>query len=130
MTTALVNRYSATVKGGFFAQYSTSVAGIALGGGSARRRVARELASEANIPLREAMLTLNGATTGSAMSATRARIAAATELGGRRTIETVTLIDANSASGDKTRIDSDVLAYGSYDSTPVANGDGNPLGTR
>lgn len=129
MVVALRRTSTASVKGGFFAQYSTSLSGFSTGG-ARRRKVAQALSVRGLRPLKEAIITLLGATAGSAALSTRTRVAAAEEMGGVRTIETVTEYDDTTAAGDVTAITADILSYNSYDGTPIANGDGNPLGTR
>lgn len=122
---------TATVKGGFWEQYGSSFTSIS-GKGFGRMMVAKILAKKGNMALRELMETLDGVVAGSAASKTLRRVVAATELGGVRAIETETLISRNSAAGDVTTINADLLTLSTrtYDSTPVANGDLNPLGTR
>lgn len=130
MPNNLVNQVAATVKGGFFGQYSTSYSGIKTDGGGLRRKVAMTLNKKQLRGMREMMATLNGAAAGSAASAVNGRVEANEELGGVRTIESETLVNENSAAADVTQINADFLTFGSYTSSPVANGDGNPLGTR
>lgn len=122
---------SAAVKGGLFAQYSSTLSQVQ-GTGPLRRMAAILLGKKQLRALREKMTTLNGATAGSTALATNARVEANAELGGRRTIETETLINAATVAGDVTEIDADIntLSSKTYDPTPVANLDGNPLGTR
>lgn len=122
---------SATVKGGFWEQYGSSYTPI-WGYGSARRLMRMTLSSKAMFALREKMETLNGAAAGSTASKTLKRVVAAEELGGVRSVEDETFINTATVAGDVTQINNTVLALSSktYDPTPVANGDGNPLGTR
>ena len=121
---------TAAIKGGLYETAGVATQSTFEQSGALRRVAARTLSRNGMRILRELMLTLNGATAGSAASATYGRVAASDELGGVRTIETVTAISRNSAAADKTEIDADILSYESYDATPVANLDGNPLGTR
>lgn len=122
---------TATVKGGLFAQYGATLAQVD-GRNSLRRMASMYLGKKSTFALRELMETLNGAAAGSAASKTLKRIENSTELGGRRTIETETLVSRNTASADETAIDADILSLSTrtYDPTPVANKDNNPLGTR
>ena len=124
----IIYQPSATVKGGFFAQYGSTLTGIFAGSGALRRRAALALSRKSTLALQEVMLTLDGAASGSAASKTYGRVAAAEELGGVRAIESQSLVSANTAAGDITRINADILSYGSHNSSPPANGDGNPLG--
>ena len=81
----------ATVKGGF---WETNAGGVLTlnnpGYSSARRRAAMAFAKMR--AFRELATTLNGVIAGSAASATQKRVQAAEELGGRRIIETETLV--------------------------------------
>lgn len=122
----------ATVLGGFWPENGVSSLTQVQGTGPNRRRVAQALGTRGLLGEREIMETLNGAAAGSAASKTLSRIVAAEELGGVRAIETVTIIGRNTAAADVTRTNADFLSLSSktYDPTPVANGDGNPLGTR
>lgn len=122
---------SATVKGGLFAQYSSTLTQIN-GKNSGRRSVAQLLGQKSLRALRELATTLNGAASGDPASATNKRIEANSELGGVRTVETETLVSRNTAAADITAINADLLTLSTrtYDPTPVANLDGNPLGTR
>lgn len=87
--------------------------------------------------LKELMLTLNGASAGSAALATYARVEAVqglgsiTNLGGVREIETVTVVNRNTASADKTMIDgviNDQTKPSSYPTDASGNGGGGKLG--
>ena len=122
---------NATVKGGLFAQYSATLS-QQWPYHSTRRRARQALSKYSNFALREKMETLNGTAAGSAASKALSRVEANVELGGKRTIESHTFISANTAAGDVTEINDTVLSLSSktYDGTPVANLDGNPLGTR
>lgn len=118
---------SATVKGGLFADLTLATAHTT---SSWKRRISQLLSNKANFALREIMETLNGAAAGSAASKTLTRIAHSTsDLGGVRAIETETFVSRNTAAADVTDINADLLSLSSktYDPTPVANGDGNPL---
>jgi hypothetical protein len=122
---------TADVKGGFWAQYAATLSQVS-GINFARREAAKMLNKKGTYALRELMETLNGAAAGSAASKTLGRIEANSELGGVRVVETETLVGRNTASADETAIDHDILAFSAntYTASPVANGDGNPLGTR
>ena len=124
----LVNAPVATVSGGFFAQYGSTVTGLSRG--AQRRKAAMALSRRGTLALQEMMKTLNGATPAVATSKTLSRVEANSEQGGARTIETVTLIDENTAAADITTVAGDILDYDFYDEAPVANLDDNPLGTR
>lgn len=123
---------TATVLGGFWPQNSVSTLTQVSGRGSARRLAARALGQKGVMSLRELMETLDGVVAGSAASKALARVVASSELGGVRAIENETLISRNSAAGDVTTINADILTLSTrtYTASPVANGDHNPLGTR
>jgi len=122
----------ATVKGGFWPENGVSSLSQISGVGHARAQAAKALAKKGNLALREIMETLNGAAAGSAASKVLARVAASEELGGVRTIENETLVSRNTTAADVTEINADILSLSTrtYDPTPVANLDGNPLGHR
>lgn len=122
----------ATVKGGFWPTNGVSSLTQVGGTGWARRRAAQALSNKGTFALRELMETLDGAAAGSAASKVLTRVAAAEELGGVRTIENETLVSRNTDAADITAINEDILSLSTrtYDPTPVANLDGNPLGTR
>lgn len=123
---------TATVLGGFWPANSVSSL-TQISKGSARRRVAEILAGKSAMPLRALMLALDGVAPGATATKTLARIANNTELGGKRTIETETLISRATTAGDVTAINADVLsltARTTSGSSPVANKDLNPLGYR
>ena len=119
----------AQIKGGLFAQYGSSLSQQQ--GVSSNRRFASMMLSRMR-GLRELMLTLDGTAAGSTATEQNKRVAAAEELGGVRTIETQDIVNRATVAGDVTTINADILALSSktYDGTPPANGDGNPLGTR
>ena len=123
---------TATVKGGFWPENGVSSLTQVSTTSAFKRRAAQALSKKGMMALREKMETLNGAAAGSAASKTLSRIEANVELGGVRTIETETLVSANTAAADVTEINEDILALSTrtHDSTPIDNGDGNPLGTR
>lgn len=127
---AAVTTLSATVKGGFFAQYGTTLAQIYAGSGAARRQVRYLLSRRGTLALAKAAVTLNGAVAGTTATKTVTRVENNVELGGKRTIETVTLVGTATVAGDITRTNADLFVsdYGGYDNTPIVNGDGNPLG--
>lgn len=123
---------TAAVKGGFWPENGVVSLSSSSGKGPGRRRIAQLLGTKGMRADRELLLTLTGAAAGSAASDTNSRVEASTELGGRRTIETETLVGRNTTAGDATELVADLMTLSTrtYDPTPVANGDGNPLGTR
>lgn len=121
----------ATVKGGLFAQYSATLTQVQ-GTGALRRIIAQMFGRKQLREQRELLLTLNGATAGSAALATNARVAASSELGGLRTVESESLVNRVTAAGDITVANEDFFALSgkTHDPTPIANLDGSPLGER
>lgn len=122
----------ATVKGGLFDQYGTTLSSID-GRHSNRREIAQLLGTRAEMVTRALMTALNGVAPGANATKTISRIKADEDLSGKRTIETQTLINRNTVAGDVTQIVADILSYTtktSFGASPVANKDGNPLGTR
>lgn len=82
---------------------------------------------------RELMVQLNGVAPGAAALKTLGRVQASTELGGKRVIETDTIVNRVTAAGDVTAIAANLLTYTTrttFGASPKANLDGNPLGTR
>lgn len=123
----------ATVKGGFWPENSIASLTQISGTGSGRRNVAKTLAHRGQLVLRELMDTLNGVAPGAAALKALTRITNSTELGGKRTIETVNLINRVTTAADVTRILNDIYLYSTkttFGASPPVNKDGNPLGTR
>lgn len=127
-----MSQATATVLGGFW-----SVNGVTsltqLSKGSARRLAAQLLDGKSSMPLRQIMRTLDGVVAGSTATKTLSRIENNIELGGKRVVETETLISRATVAGDITIINADVLsltARTTSGSSPIANGDLNPLGYR
>lgn len=121
----------ATVKGGFFEQYGSTLSQVATTS-SPRRRVSQYLGDKGMLDLRARMVALDGVVAGSNATKTVARVAAAEDLSGLRAIETETLINRNTTAADVTEINK-VLSLSSkttFGASPPANLDGNPLGTR
>lgn len=120
---------SVSVKGGFWGTFGGSILTIS-NENPVKRRIARLLNTASMKGYRELMLTLNGAAAGSAALETHKRIKAREntegEVGGLRTIETVTDVDANTTADDETNIDETILAFTDTPSTYPVNKDGNP----
>lgn len=123
---------TATVKGGLFPEVGvTSLASIQ-GSGSGVRRIAQQFSDKGLKELRRRAFTLNGVVAGTTATETSKRIEANTELGGKRTIETETLVSRATTAADITEINADLLSTLTSRTTMAspANKDGNPLGTR
>jgi hypothetical protein len=120
-----------TVKGGLFAQYGATHS-LSQNVSPLRRPIAMLLGRRGMMKLRELLITLNGAAAGSAALKQIKRVAASSELGGVRTIENEDIVNRVSAAGDVTEINTDLTDFTAltHDPSPVANLDGNPLGTR
>lgn len=122
----------ATVKGGLFEQYGSTLSQIQ-GTGSKRRIAAQALGTKGLRDLRARMTALDGVAAGATASKTNTRVEANVEMGGVRVIETETLINRVTIAGDSTIIEADIntlTTKTTFGSSPVANLDGNPLGTR
>lgn len=123
---------TATVKGGLFEQYGTTISGLgAIGSG--RFSIAQLLSRRGNLALRARLLGLDGVAPGAVVAKTIARVEANAEQGGKRTIETQTLINRATTNADVTEINNDLLNLTSrttFGANPPVNKDGNPLGTR
>jgi len=125
------------VKGGFWGDLGSSSLTLARNAPYIRK-LAQILDRGSARKLREIMITLTGATAGSAASATHKQIKAAEEGGtidsewggalGKRTIETITDISANTDSADTTYLNAQIFAYPLAPSTYASNKDGNPRG--
>jgi hypothetical protein len=122
----------AQVKGGFWPDNGVSVLTQISGVGNGRGDVARALNKKNMLATREKLDTLLGVAPGQPAVATRTYVANSEELGGKRAIATETLINRNTTAADVTELRNDLLTYSTrtYDTTPVPNLDGNPLGTR
>jgi len=124
---------SATVKGGMFETVGVATLTGIQSKSSLRRYISQLLGKKSMFMIREKLDTLLGAASGSAALKTLGRVANSTELGGARTIETETLINANTDAADITEIRADFLGQttlSTFGASPPANGDLNPLGTR
>jgi hypothetical protein len=122
---------TATVRGGFYeANGATPLASIQ-GSGWPRRQVARLMGTKGLMDERALARALDGVVAGSNATKTLARIENNTELGGKRVVETETLINRNTVAGDVTALNNDLFTYsGATTMASPANKDGNPLGTR
>ena len=123
----------ATVKGGFFEVNGVPSLSSISGRSGAWRRIRQYLGDEGMMRTRALMLALDGVVPGSNATKTLTRIQASSELGGKRVIETKTIVNRNTAAGDVTDINNNLLTLTSktsYGASPVANKDRNPLGTR
>lgn len=121
---------TATVKGGFFAQYASTYTPIQNRAGGLRY-AKQYLGDRSLLALRQIARTLNGAVAGSVATKALTRIEANVEMGGKRTVESVNLVNRATTAADVTELN-DYL-YSMTSKTTMAspvNKDGNPLGTR
>lgn len=124
---------TATVKGGLFETAGITTLTQIDGTGYGRKLVAQLLGKKSLQALRATMRALDGAAAGGAISKNNARIQDSQELGGVRTIENEVLINRVSAASDITDINGSMLQLTTnttFGANPIANLDGNPLGTR
>lgn len=123
----------ATVKGGLFGDVAglTSLTQIA-GRASGRFYVSDELSKRSLLPMRTVLTALLGAAPGALASRVFPQIDASTsELGGRRVINQVSLINRVTTAADVTEITNDILTYwarATFASSPPINKDLSPLG--
>lgn len=123
---------TATVKGGLFPEVGVSSLASIQGTNFGVRRIGQLLNAKGMRELRRRAFTLDGVVAGTTATENLKRIEANSELGGKRTIETETLISRATTAADITEINTDLLASLTSRTTlasPV-NKDGNPLGTR
>jgi hypothetical protein len=123
----------ATVLGGFFPTNGVSTLSTAHNTARTRRVISQMLSKKGNLFYRRVGRTLNGVVPGSTATETRARVNAAEDLSGKRVIETETMVNRATTAGDVTDITADFYTLSTkttFGSSPVANLDGNPLGTR
>lgn len=119
---------TATVRGGFW-EANAAQPLISISGESGnRRKAAQSVSKKSMYGLREIARVLDGAVAGSAASKTLTRVQANVELGGKRTIETETLISRNTTAQDVTDTKADLLSLSARTTkTAQANGNKNPL---
>jgi hypothetical protein len=124
---------TATVLGGFWPTNGVNTLASISGEGEERRQVAKALGHRAMLPTREIWRALTGAAPGGLASKSYTRVAAGSELGGLRPIETVQAVNRVTTAADAAEIIADFLTYTTrttFGATPPANLDRNPLGTR
>lgn len=125
---------TATVKGGLFESAGLASLSQVQGTGSQRRRISQLFATKGLRDKRALARALDGVVAGSTATATNGRVEASVELGGKRTIESQSLVNRATVAGDVTEINADFLnsltSRTTFGASPVANKDGNPLGTR
>jgi hypothetical protein len=129
----MTSKATATVKGGFWEINAVPSLVSSSGRSWGRYQAAKVLAKKGLMALRATMRALDGVAPGAAATKTLARIENNAELGGKRVIETETLINRVTVAGDVTEINADVLSLSTrttFGASPKPNLDQNPLGTR
>lgn len=123
---------TATVKGGLFPEVGVSSLASIQGSGSGLKRIQQQFTDKGLREMRRRALTLDGVVSGTTATETNKRIEANAELGGKRVIESETLIGRATTAADITELNADLYASLTSKTTlaAVANKDGNPLGTR
>ena len=127
-------RYSAVVKGGLHPGYSSNLDGIKLSWNDANStRAVQALSKKGSFPLREMIDSMVSNTNlGANVRFRMNQISASPEMGGKRAIDDVFLIDRPSTAIDQAMV---LLAVTeqtelTHSVDQIANGDRNPLGTR
>jgi hypothetical protein len=124
---------SATVKGGLFETNGVATLTPVQGKASWRRLVSIAFGRKTMMAERQKIFTLLGAAVGATATKTYGRVQASSELGGARVVEQETLYSAVTDAADVTEAKADFLGetlQTTFGASPVANLDGNPLGTR
>lgn len=123
-----------TVKGGYWETWNAGVLTLTTNASPMKRKIARVLHLSAGLKgLRAIAIALDGVAPGATATRTHKQVqavespAAAGDVSGVRTIETVTDVNRATTAGDKTNIDGSIYAYPARPTYP-ANGDGNPRG--
>lgn len=121
---------TATVKGGFWEVNSVPSLAQISGKSSMRRDVAVALSRKGTVAMREDLRTLDGAVAGTTATKTFSSVEANAELGGKRNITTVNLINRATTAQDVTDTKADLLSL-SARTTKAAqvNLNRNPLGS-
>ncbi len=127
------NTATATVKGGLYPQNGVSSLASISGESGARRVIRDQIGDRGMLGLRQIVRTLNGVVAGSVATKTITRVEPNVELGGKRVIETINLVNRATTAADVTEINNTLLSettLTTFGASPPANKDGNPLGTR
>lgn len=121
---------SAVVRGGFWEVNLVPTLTPISGRSAMRRRVAQWMSKKSTYAMREDLRTLDGAVAGSVATKTFTQVQPAVELSGRRTIETVNLINRATTAQDVTDTKADLLSLSARTTkTPQTNLNRNPLGS-
>ena len=127
-------RFSADVKGGLHANYAPVLGGAKLSANDANTtRAVQSLSRKGSYPIRELVDALiPTAVPGGTVRFRMDQISASPELGGKRPIDTVYLIDRPTTAADIAIIKTALTEHSELTHTveQAVNGDKNPLGTR
>jgi hypothetical protein len=104
------NSYTAVVKGGFWETNLVPSLTPISGKNALRRMVAIWISRKGTFAMREDLRTLDGAVAGTTATKTYVQITNNTELGGRRTVETINLINRATTAQDVTDTKADLLS--------------------
>jgi hypothetical protein len=128
-----MGKFTATVKGGLHANYSSVLSSIeAWNSIMDHRYTAQSLAHKGDFEARALLAGLIGAAAGGTITLNYSEIEANVELGGRRNIVSTPIINRVSTAADVSDLKNEIaaLSVNTFNPTPVINGDRNPLGTR
>lgn len=124
------NNSSAVVKGGFYEVNGVNPLTPVTGRSAFRRRVAQWMSKKAMYAMREDLRTLDGAVAGTVATKTYTQVQPSVELGGKRIIETVNLINRATTAQDVTDTKADLLSLSARTTkTAQLNRNNNPLGS-
>src|SRR4249919_1413499 len=127
------NTATAKVKGGLFADSAGLLTLTSILGREGRRTyAAHELGTKIGFPLRAIMNATAGVAPGGTATYTFPSIEPNVELGGKRTINQIALINRATTAADVTEYKNDILKWSQRSTfcwNAVPNKDGNPLGT-
>jgi hypothetical protein len=128
------NTATANVRGGLFGDAAGLTQLVSICGREGRRTyAAHELGTKIGFPLRAIMNATAGVAPGGVATYVFPTIEPNVELGGKRTILQTALINRATTAADVTEYKNDILKWSqrsTFGANPVANKDGNPLGTR
>lgn len=128
-----MGKYVATIKGGFWAQYTGVLTSIDLATTNAKdhRRIAQELSHKKNLEARGILDALIGVAPGATALVNYPEIQANPDMGGIRPVTLVPIINRATTAADVTDMKETITTLSS-DTTMASpfNGDRNPLGTR
>lgn len=129
-----LNTATANVKGGLFGDSSGLLQLTSISGKNATRsNPAKTLGTKSQFAMRRIMYVTAGAAAGATATYTFPSIEAVPELGGKRNILQVNLINRATTAADVAEYKNDILTWSTrttFGANPVPNKDGNPLGTR